>query len=267
MKDVCVLVVSHNFGELTDKLCDEIVTNTKNVSYDLNVVETGSTLSKVSKYMTLWSKEKCRMTRGFNLLKNYADTTFPDRKYGAYQLFVNDASFVGGEDMISVLYEDMMSLPDCGQMHPYQTYSTPVHRIQNKQTDGQVRKESFCEFICPMLRAEAWNSIPDLLDNRFFYGWGLDYDIPYQLHLNGYRSYINDKVGVTHIPFTSYRNSEKTEETLSQQKFMDTARVNMVEGFVQKYGHGWKSKMIEAIPEDVRKTALLDWMGVNDGLQ
>ena len=77
-------------------------------------------------------------------------------------------------------------------------------------------KESFSEIICPLIRAEAWNSIPDLLDDDFFYGWGIDYDVPFRLHVNNWRLYITDSVGIFHQAFTSYREKEKTEsETAS----------------------------------------------------
>jgi hypothetical protein len=91
---IAILVVSHNNPILTDELCKAIIERTKNVEYDLHVIETGSNLLKVSSYMTLWVNEGVRMTRGFNLLKSYADFIANQKgyKYSAYQLFVNDAT-------------------------------------------------------------------------------------------------------------------------------------------------------------------------------
>lgn len=264
---VAILVVSHNYKELTDSLCAAIVQRTKGVDYDLHVIETGSNLDKVSSYMTLWVKEKVRMTRGFNLLKNYADLTAKcsGYSYDAYHLFVNDAKFIDDKDVTSTLYEEMMSTPDCGQINPYQINIPAPYIRQNKLNIAGARKESFSEFICPMIRAETWNSIPNLLDNSLFYGWGLDYDIPYSLHLNNWRLYISDSVGIFHQAFTSYREKNKTEEIYQPKEFVKIARNSMNLALINKYGENWKEIIYEAVPADVSKESLYLWLSLNDG--
>jgi len=266
MERIAILVVSHNNPDLTDKLCECIKQRTKGVEYDLHVIETGSNLSKVSNHMTLWVKEGVRMTRGFNLLKAYADFTakYKGYSYDAYHLFVNDAMYIDSKDMTSILWKEMKSNPDCGQINPYQINIPHPHDRQNQLKNSGARKESFSEIICPLIRAEVWNSIPDLLDNRFFYGWGLDYDIPHQLHVNGWRLYISDTVGVYHQAFTSYREKEKTEEKLEVGQFMGAARNNMNAGFVEKYGINWKKEIYSSIPDDVDKNAMYLWLHLND---
>ena len=271
MKNVCILVVSHNYPELTNSLCDDIVSRTKEVSYDLHVIETGSQLDNCSKYATMWVNDGCRMTRGFNLLKSYADAILQYKtgeKYDAYMLFVNDAKFIDDKDMISILYKEMKENPDCGQIHPYQSNIYPPHTRLGKCSENFTRKESFSEIICPMISAEAWDKCgEDFLDNRFFYGWGLDYDMPYQLHKNGYRTYITDKVGIFHDPFTSYKNKEKTKQTMDGNQFIQLARKNMHDGFVKKYGQNWMQILIDQVPSDVSKEALHLWLYMNDGFR
>jgi hypothetical protein len=271
MSEVCVLMISHNFPSLTDSLCEKIIENTKGVSYDLHVIETGSSLDNCSKYATMWSKDGCRMTRGFNLLKSYADAVLKyktGKKYEAYMLFVNDAKFIDNNDMITVLYNEMKERPDCGQIHPYQSNMHPMFKCLGKKTENETRKESFAEIVCPMISAKAWDACgPDLLDNRFFYGWGLDYDMPYQLHRNKFRTYITDKVGVFHDPFTSYKNKEQTKEKLNVDQFAQLARKNMYEGFVNKYGSDWMQILVDAVPSDVSKEALFMWLYANDGFR
>jgi hypothetical protein len=268
MKKVAILVVSHNYPELTDSLCEGIKARTKGVDYDLHVIETGSDRNKCSEHMTLWVKEKVRMTRGFNLLKVYADFTagLKGYSYDAYHLFVNDAKFIDDKDMTSILYNEMMSLPDCGQISPYQENIGYPHLRQNKVGESGPRKESFSEIICPMIKAEAWKKNPGLLDSRFFYGWGLDYDIPTQLHSSGYRIYITDSVGVHHTAFTSYREKEKTGEKMNTGQFISEARKNMDAGLTAKYGPNWRKYLYDAIPDDVNKEAMYLWLHCNDGL-
>ena len=263
---IAILIVSHNNPEITDNLCESIKQRTKGIDYDLYVIETGSNLSKVSKYMTLWVKEGVRMTRGFNLLKSYADFTAKCNgySYDAYHLFVNDAMFIDSKDMTSILWEEMKSNSDCGQINPYQLNILSPHDLQNKVNESGPRKESFSEIICPLIRAEAWNNIPNLLDNRFFYGWGLDYDIPHQLHTNNWRLYISDTVGVFHQAFTSYREKKKTEEKLEVNQFIIAARNSMNQGFIEKYGIDWKRKIYNSIPNDVNKKSMYLWLHLND---
>jgi hypothetical protein len=271
MDRVAVLVVSHNYPQLTDSLCEKIIECTKNIDYDLYVIETGSQLNLLSKYTSLWVSDGCRMTRGFNLLKQYADFTLQNRnnqKYDAYILFVNDAKFIDNKDLISIMYEEMKSKEDCGQIHPYQQNILHPYNKMNKMTESETRKESFVEFICPMISRVAWEKCgPNLLDNRFFYGWGLDYDIPFQMHLNGYRTYITDKVGILHNAFTSYINKDITKEELQKSEFIPLARSNMSNGMIEKYGENWMKIMYNSIPSDVSKELLFLWLSINDGFK
>jgi hypothetical protein len=269
MSKVAILVVSHNNPELTNSLCEKIIERTKGVDYDLHVIETGSNLAKVSRYMTLWVKEGVRMTRGFNLLKQYADFTAKHRgySYDAYHLFVNDANFIDDKDMTTILFNEMMENSDCGQINPYQSNIYLPHVRQGKMNESGARKESFAEIICPMINAKAWNAIPDLLDDIFFYGWGLDYDVPHKLHTNGWRLYVTDTVGVHHQAFTSYREKEKTEEKLEVGQFINLARVNMNQGFEEKYGSDWRRIIHDSVPEDVSSESLYLWLSHNDGFE
>lgn len=264
---VCILVVSHNYKTLTDSLCADIVSHTKGVDYDLHVIETGSDLDNCSSYMTLWVKEKCRMTRGFNLLRTYADFIAAQKgyEYTAYQLFVNDAKFIDDKDLVSTLYNELKANLDCGQIHPYQSnIQHPFLRLNKCNPEG-CRKESFTEIICPMIRAEAWRMLPNLLDSIFFYGWGLDYDMPFQLHTMGFKTFLSDSVGIFHTPFTSYKNQHITKETLQSDQFNALARANMNEGFVKKYGPNWKQILYDGIPFDVSKECLYLWLHHQDG--
>ena len=267
MAKIAILIVSHNNPELTNSLCESIISRTKGVEYDLHVIETGSNLAKVSKYMTLWVNEGVRMTRGFNLLKDYADFTAKQKgyEYEAYHLFVNDAKFIDDSDITTILYKQMKENSDCGQINPYQVNLNGPHYRQNKVNASGCRKESFSEIICPMIRKEAWESNPDLLDNIFFYGWGLDYDVPHQLHTSGWRLYVSDDAGIFHQAFTSYREKEKTEEKMEVGQFVNVARVNMDEGFVKKYGENWRRIIFNSVPSDVSNESLYMWLHHNDG--
>jgi GT2 family glycosyltransferase len=270
-KDVCILVVSHNYPELTNSLCEGIIERTKEVDYDLHVIETGSQINNCSKYATMWISDGCRMTRGFNNLKAHADRLLKykeNKKYNAYMLFVNDAKFIDNRDIVSILYKEMITKDDCGQIHPYQSNIYAPHKRLGKLTENETRKESFAEIICPMISSKAWETCgDDLLDNRFYYGWGLDYDMPYQFHKHGFRTYITDKVGIFHDPFTSYKNKEITKEKLDTNQFVSLARKNMHEGFVEKYGNNWMQLLVDAVPSDVSKESLFLWLHLNDGFK
>jgi hypothetical protein len=258
---ICVLVVSHNFQDLTDRLCDKIKAYTKGVAYDLHVIETGSALSKFSKYATCWVHDKVRMTRGFNILKDYADRQYR-LDYGcyfAYQLFVNDAQWLDGQDMITSLYQAMKATPDCGQIHPYQTHIRYAGQLLRKHGTG-IRPISFSEIVCPMIRGAAWRADPQLLNDFLFYGWGLDYEIPYRLARANFKCYHSDDVGITHQAGTTYRNANITQEQLRYEQFKLRARENMYEILGKTYGEHWPIRFLNAVPEGVSPQALYDWL-------
>lgn len=258
---VCVLVVSHNLKDRTDKLCRDIISHT-HVPYDLHVIETGSDFDKCSDHMSLWVREKIRMTRGWNVLRDYADrlaNTKKYPKYAAYQLFVNDARWVNDHDMITTLYRQMLSLPDCGQIHPFQTMIRDAGRLLRRQRSPGIRKVSFSEIVCPMIRGDAWRKLPKLLDDRFYFGWGLDYDMPYQLHAAGYRCYVSDIAGITHCSGTTAKNQQITNE-MPFAVVQEESRSNMYSGMLDKFGEDWPYLLLESVPKDVSPEALHDWL-------
>lgn len=252
---IAALVVSHNNPKITDSLVKQIKTQTSLVDVDVYVIETGTDKDKCSEYTTIWVDEGIRMTRGWNTLKDYAER---QDDYFAYHLFVNDAKLLAGEDMVSTLAQQMEETPDCGYIHPYQTVEQKACPALNKQGDS-LRKVSFAEIVCPMIRKDMWDKIgQEFLDRRFFYGWGLDYDHPKLVHDAGYRMYISDKVGVEHIAYTSYRDG--VDKQFTQDQFKNEAHSNMIAVLEAKYGKNWRKVVLASIPPDVSKEALNNWL-------
>lgn len=245
---IAALVVSHNNPELTNNLCKKILSNTKtlenDLALDLYVIETGSDLDSLSDFTTLWVRDKIRMTRGWNLLREQADLHAGclGSAYDAYILFVNDAIWVDDQDLISTLWAQMKATPDCGQIHPYQTQ---VGSPYLRKPGADLVRTNFTEIICPMIRGYAWREeCPNLLDNRFFYGWGLDYDMPVQLANAGFYTYLSGKASIEHHAFTSYRDRHITKEAMTQPEFMTAARENMYKGLIAKYNSWWPRSIL-----------------------
>lgn len=244
-----IVVVSHNAKDMTNSLCNKITSNTKS-PFDLIVVETGSKKEELTNYPTLLVPEGVRMTRGFNwgikwfLWKEKIDPVY----YDSFWLVVNDAIFEE-KDILTPLVNFLRTMKDCGEIHPYYNPNSNNDPDQQKKNNGIARKESFCEIVCPLFSRKAID-IPDLLDERFFYGWGLDYDIPYILHKNNLRLYVSNEVMVEHHGGTTAVNG-KDEEFSTRKLQYDTSRVNMKEGLIQKYGSKWGEVINNAIPPDV----------------
>jgi hypothetical protein len=257
-----ILIINHNTPELGDNLFKQIKDYTI-IPNDIFLLETGSDLNKCSKYMTHWVKdfkEGMRMTRGFNHLINYCKwrETIEDIYYDSFWLIVSDSKFIQ-LDTLTSLYEFMKSNPDCGEIHPYIENSPSVYL--KKKNNEQTRKESFCEIICPFFSRKAIDL--DLFDNRFVYGWGLDFDIPYKLHINNLRLYISNKVGVIHDAGTTTRSgADEQFKNMSDQ--FNESRNNMIEVLESNYGKDWARKFYSNIPGDVSKDAYFDWV-VNIG--
>jgi GT2 family glycosyltransferase len=257
MEKTAIIVVSHNGKDITDPLCKNIVDNVK-TPYDLFVIETGSQIAKMSSYATFWVKDGIRMTRGFNWGIRYAlwKETVEDVHYDSFWLLVNDAKLFQC-DTLTTMVEFMRGHPDCGQIHPF-IDNTPCPPLK-KQTAHEVRKVSFVEIICPLLSRAALDAIPGLLDDDFFYGWGLDYEIPYLLHKNGFRTYLSDDVGVIHNAGTTVTSGNDAQINSIEKQFA-VSRNNMTTVLKKKYGPEWARTFLDAVPPDVPKDALLIWL-------
>ena len=257
MNKTAIIVVSHNGKDITDPLCKKITDNIKS-PYDLFVIETGSQISKMSSYATFWVKDGIRMTRGFNWGIRYAiwKEKFDNIHYDSFWLLVNDAKLFQCDTLLTMV-EFLRSHPDCGQIHPF-IDNTPCKPLK-KQTPHDVRKVSFVEIICPLISRKAIDTIPNLLDDDLFYGWGLDYEIPYLLHKHGFRTYLSDDVGVVHNAGTTV-NTGNDAEIKSMEKQFTVSRENMVTVLKRKYGPDWARTFLNAVPSDVPKDALLIWL-------
>jgi hypothetical protein len=145
-----------------------------------------------------------------------------------------------------------------GEIHP---------SIQNSPSDilrshGSIlRSESFCEIVCPLFSRKAIEL--NLFDERFVFGWGLDFSILEILFRNGLKLYIDDKVSVIHNAGTTVRNG-KDEDFKTMTEQFDKSRENMIKGLTEKYGEGWYKVIYDSIPEDVSKNPYVDWI-VNIG--
>lgn len=256
MNKTAIIVVSHNGRDITDPLCNNITSFTKS-PHDLYVIETGSKLDKLSTYATFWVKDGIRMTRGFNwgikyaLWKEKMEGTF---HYDSFWLLVNDAHLYE-VDSLTPMVNFMRSNPDCGQIHPYITNSPS--RVLKKMGSG-CRKVSYVEIICPLL-SRAAIEIPNFLDEKLFYGWGLDYDMPYMLHKQGLRTYLCDDVGVVHSAGTTVCTGNDDQLKTMQQQF-NVSRENMVQVMLEKYGPQWGHHFLQSVPSDVPKDSLLIWL-------
>ena len=252
-----IIIVSHNSKEITDTLCDSIVRNTKAKS-DLYVIETGSDLNKISRYTSLWSSEGIRMTRAFNLGIQFAliKESSLDVNYDSFWLVVND-TILDEIDTLTPLVTFMRQNKDCAEIHPYVKNSPSIYQQKAGIIVSNARKTSFTEIVCPLFSREIINKY--ILDNRYFYGWGLDYEIPYLIYRSGKRIYISNEVGVTHNAGTTTRiGGDGDFKTIPDQ--FKASRDNMMETLIWKWGPKWGDLFLQAIPPDVPKEPFIHWV-------
>lgn len=258
-----IIIVSHNAKEMTSFLYEKIVRNTRSL-FDILIVETGSKKEELSHYPTLWLPEGVRGCRGLNwgikwfLWKEKHDEVF----YDSFWLCVNDVIFQE-EDVLTPLVNFLRTNKDCGEIHPYFKPNSNNDPDQQRKTQGIARKESFCEIVCPLLSRRAIE-IPNILDEIFFYMWGLDYSIPYLLHKNDLRLYISNQVGIEHHGGTT-SISGKDGEFSNRKEQYDKSRENMKAGLVTRYGPDWGRIFLNAIPPDVSylSNAYYNWVTRN----
>jgi hypothetical protein len=257
-EDIAIIIISHNSKDITNKLCEKIINNTK-ISFDLCVVETGSNLNELSYYMTIYTSDGIRATRGFNLAIDYLKrmSKINNHDYKAYWCLMNDVLLPDNIDILNNLYTFMNKNIDCGIIHPF-IENSPSKYLRKNEND--YNKISFVEFISPLVNNKI---IDKIFDDRFFYFWGVDYEIPKILHDNNFRIYISNQVGVIHNAGTTVRNG-KDEDFKTMTEQFDKSRENMIKGLTEKYGERWYKVIYDNIPEDVSKNAYVDWI-VNVG--
>lgn len=251
---IAIIIISHNSKNITNELCKKIISITK-IPFDLCVIETGSIKEEISDYSTIWVKDGIRATRGFNIAINYMQQQAKcnDNEYKFWWCLMNDTILCDEFDVLNSLYNDMINNIDCGIIHP-SINNSPSYIL--RKNSNNIRKESFVEFICPLIHN---NLINKLFDNRFFYFWGVDYDMIKICFDNNMKIYIDDKIKIIHNAGTTTRNGKDNDFKTMEQQF-NTSRQNMIEVMELKYGKHWYKVIREAIPLDVPCEAYVDWI-------
>jgi hypothetical protein len=151
----------------------------------------------------------------------------------------------------------MRANKDCAEIHPYIKNSPSPFLNKDGTIVSNAEKVSFTEFVCPLFSREIIDK--NILDNRYFYGWGLDYETPYLIHKNLKRVYISNEVGITHYAGTTTRiGADRDFKNLEDQ--FKSSRDNMMEVLIEKWGPQWGKVFLDAIPSDVSKEAYVDWI-------
>lgn len=260
--NIAILIVNRNDPKRTDALverCFSLMTKPR----DVYVIESGSDLDKLSKYTSVWVKENINWVQGFNILRNYADKhkwRHAKNYYDAYHMICNDAQFPEGIDPWTTMEKELEGCPNWGIAHPYQLYFTKGHPGYplNKQYSVGHRQVSFVEFVCPLFNRNLIDKCPQIIDEDFTRGWGIDYLMTYWAHKLDYKIYNIDTVGTLHIPNTSHINHTQTK-TEDQSTFLHTARVEMLSVLTAKYGRDWGDKFLAQIPRELKDDVFRNW--------
>jgi hypothetical protein len=96
----------------------------------------------------------------------------------------------------------------------------------------------------------------------FFFGWGIDYEIPYLLHKNNLNIYVSNEVHVEHHPSTTTLSGKDDLFKTKQEQF-NLSRKNMIDGLEKKYGKNWGDIFLNTIPKDVSTNSFKEWAGNN----
>jgi len=153
----------------------------------------------------------------------------------------NDTQLEESQDTLSILAHAVGI--DMAQIHPYQ-HTYPKGHSQGAGTGEGARAESFVEFVCPLISAdfvaaclEYFGTTP--VGAHFPYGWGVDYEMAYFAHKLGFKNYISETVGITHL------HHEETEvEDNNVMRVL--ARNSMLDVLEQRYGREWGIEFIQA---------------------
>jgi GT2 family glycosyltransferase len=263
MNKTAIIVISHNNKDITSKLCENIINTTKS-DYDLLVVETGSKKEELTVYPTLWLPDGIRMTAGINegiqymFRKENYDLNINNIKtyYDYFWVLVND-TILPDYDVLTPMIKQLKENKDIAEIHP-SIQNSPSKYLRRKE-NGKIRYVSFCEIVCPLFTRDFIQFTEDVFDNKFKYGWGLDYFIPYLIYMNNKYLAICNEVEIIHEAGTTVKTG-KDENFKSMTEQFNKSRENMLEVLKFKLGDKWYKKIFGTFPNTISKEEYIDWI-------
>jgi hypothetical protein len=238
-------ILNYNMPEITNNLVNQIKKLVK-IDYKLIVLDNGSEKNKISKYTTDRKEINTRLTGGMNNILEISKKHNPDYVW----LCTNDIKLEYEIDIFDDMINKMKKDKNLGILHP--SLIEPVKNyayqwmIKKCNEKGYTKNHYTYDIIAPIFSKEALNIIDWKFDNKFIYGWGLDYESAYQIRKNGLSIGIDFDVLLSHQTSITY-DSGNDIEFKNRQEYYKKAGENMNKVLIEKYGENWNELFMKKI--------------------
>lgn len=254
VKDIAFVIVNRDRRDLTDYLCEQILTfnNDDSLTFDLYVVDIGSQPEGRSPFTTI----------------EYEDTNFRGKcyahnvgvrqaalsaNYRYYWVMMNDLRFDNQPDAMARMVRLMDGHPELGILSPTNIGEGKEFPGSTPQTGQEFRKVAVCEYLSLMFRAEVILEV-GFLNPDFRYSWGAIHELSYKIYSAGkWALAYCDTVQFTHLGGTTYG---KSKNVVSRDEYKDRAMKFAVHYFLEHYGRDWDEKFTAILPSDVTQRHL-----------
>lgn len=242
-----IFVINYNMPEESDGIYYYLKKNIK-FPNDTYIIDNGSDLVHPAKKTKIYLKKNVQMTNG--IMDGIKFLRYLPFKYYSYTFISTSTKFDNRSgDFISkanILFRNKERIVG---YHPSLTKeSRGAFKWMINKGNNKLRKASFLETVCVTYRADWFDSI-GRFNRGLIYGWGIDLETGYIARKQNKKMYIDDAIQITKNGGIGY---VKNRMGMSLSKRRKNATKNMNSVFRNKYGLGWKKKILKSVkPEEL----------------
>ena len=228
MSKTLVAILNHNLPDYTDKLFESLDAY-KDDSYDIMVMDNGSTDEGKSKYTTHETGQNCYMGGGFNLMFQYI---LDNKEYDSL-LFMNNDLIIHGYNFVKSLRTELFDndytivSPCIFQPTHDQGFWYSMHNWNSKFT----RPVKWVDFMSPLIHRRFIEKIGQF-DNSLIYGWGIDMLSGMTCEDNDWKVGVCDWIPALHLVALT---TKLGKSDLTFEKYCEIANTRMHQYF-KKHG-------------------------------
>ena len=170
---------------------------------------------------------------GFTRHWNEVLQVLPLDEYDAVALLTND--IVLTQEALQAAIDRLEQIPRIGVIHV--SCNSP-HKAMEQQEGKDYTIVPFVEMVAPIFRTEVLQQLLPF-DEQMMHGWGLDFDLGYQVRRLGYSCAVEHTHSMIHLGHKAY------EDNLSTYKQKAGAEMNT--RLTEKYGTNWRRDLFHMI--------------------
>jgi len=231
------IILSYNTPHLTNAIYEQLNPYCDK-NFRLYVFDNGSDVDKISPYTNISVKKNLRMSKGFNTAVQYVCERHKRPDY--IWLMSNDIVLTDGcPQKFLWAFE---TYPKAGLIHPALTKDSVTsweHMVGGDVIENTMKMVWMADIIAPVIPTKLFLKLGGF-NPLLTRGWGIDFEISYDLYKKNRPVYIYDGVRIKHLLGGTYRTGMGGELA----EIRDAEAANEVDRVLGKrFGAGWADKI------------------------